>query len=36
MQDIPEHKQKAMMESYANFYGYDDDSKLKKLSYTKL
>ena len=26
--DIPEHKQKAMMESYAAFYGVDDTKKV--------
>ena len=34
--DLPEHKQKAMIESYANFYGVDDDPKVNKLSYNKL
>jgi len=33
---IPEHKQKAMMDSYANFYGIDEDRKVAKLTYTKL
>ena len=36
LQDIPEHKQKAMMESYAKFYGADEDPKVNKLSYNKL
>ena len=34
--DLPEHKQKAMIESYANFYGVEDDPKVSKLSYNKL
>jgi len=35
--NLPEHKQKAMMESYAAFYGADDnDPKVNKLSYNKL
>lgn len=33
---MPEHKQKAMMESYAAFYGTEDDPKVSKLSYNKL
>lgn len=36
MPDLPEHKQKAMMESYAKFYGEDDNPKVAKLSYNKL
>ncbi len=34
--NLPEHKQKAMMESYAAFYGAEDDPKVSKLSYNKL
>jgi hypothetical protein len=34
--DIPEHKQKPMMESYAKFYGVEGDAKVNKLSYNKL
>ena len=34
--DMPEHKQKPMMESYAKFYGCEDDAAVKKLSYSKL
>lgn len=34
--NIPEHKQKAMMESYAQFYGVEGDPKVSKLSYNKL
>lgn len=36
LQNIPEHKQKAMMESYAAFYGAENDPKVNKLSYNKL
>ena len=36
LQDLPEHKQKAMMESYNAFYGTEDDTKAAKLSYNKL
>lgn len=36
LNDLPEHKQKPMMESYAKFYGYEDDPKTAKLSYNKL
>ena len=36
MPDLPEHKQRAMMESYANFYGVEGDPKVSKLSYNKL
>lgn len=36
LDNLPEHKQKAMMESYAAFYGVDGDPKVSKLSYNKL
>lgn len=36
LNDIPEHKQKTMMESYAKFYGCEDDAGVKKLNYSKL
>jgi len=36
LNNLPEHKQKAMMESYAAFYGAEDDPKVSKLSYNKL
>ena len=39
LNDLPEHKQKPMMESYKNFYGVNDGgdaAKLSKLSYSKL
>ena len=29
--DIPEHKQKPLMESYAKFYGAEDDKNVAKL-----
>jgi len=34
--ELAEHKQKPMMESYAKFYGCEDDKKVNKLNYTKL
>ena len=34
--ELAEHKQKPMMESYAKFYGCEDDKKVSKLNYTKL
>ena len=34
--DMPEHKQKGFVESYANFYGVGDDPKANKLSFNKL
>jgi len=34
--NLPEHKQPAMLESYAKFYGVEDDKKVAKLSYSKL
>ena len=34
--ELPEHKQKPMMESYAKFYGCEEDAKVAKLSYNKL
>ena len=37
LKELPEHKQKEMMGSYAAFYGVDDgDAKVSKLSYNKL
>jgi len=36
LNDLPEHKQKPMMESYAKFYGVEDDAKMTKLNYSKL
>ena len=39
LNDLPEHKQKPMMDAYKNFYGVNDDgdaAKLSKLSYSKL
>ena len=36
LSNLPEHMQKAMMESYAAFYGTEDDPKVSKLSYNKL
>ena len=36
LNELPEHKQKPMMESYAKFYGCEEDAKVQKLSYTKL
>ena len=36
LKDLPEHKQKPMMESYAKFYGVEGDAKVNKLSYNKL
>ena len=37
LKDLPEHKQKDMMNSYKAFYGVDDsDNKVSKLSYNKL
>ena len=36
LNELAEHKQKPMMESYAKFYGCEDDKKVTKLSYTKL
>ena len=36
LKDVPEHKQKPMMEAYAKFYGCEDDDAVKKLSYSKL
>ena len=36
LNELPEHKQKPMMESYAKFYGVEEDAKVQKLSYTKL
>ena len=37
LKDLPEHKQKDMMNSYKAFYGVDEnDHKVSKLSYNKL
>ena len=36
LNDLPEHKQKAMMDSFAKFYGVEDDRKVSKLNYSKL
>lgn len=36
LNNIPEHKQKEMMESYAKFYGVENDPKVAKLTYNKL
>jgi hypothetical protein len=37
LKELPEHKQKDMMQSYAAFYGVaDNDHKVSKLSYNKL
>ena len=36
LSQLPEHKQKAMVDSYAAFYGCEDDKKVSKLTYNKL
>lgn len=36
LKEIPEHKQKEMMESYKAFYGVENDPKIAKITYNKL